>query len=160
MDRRDLEILSLLQENARISNSEIGRRLGMAPSAILERIRKLERRGAIRGYSARLDPGVLGLGLLAFIFVQADEQPGGEDLAGRLGEIPEVQEVHHIAGEDCYLVKVRCASTEDLGRLLKERLGAYPEIRRTRSIIALGTAKEDASLPVPLEEGGDANDAD
>ncbi len=148
MDQRDLHILSLLQQNARISNSEIGRRLGMAPSAILERIRKLERDGSLRGYSARVDPAALGLDLLAFIFVQADERPGGEDLGARLAELPEVQEVHHIAGEDCYLVKVRCASPEGLGKLLKERLGAFEEIRRTRSIVVLGTIKEEIGLPL------------
>jgi Lrp/AsnC family leucine-responsive transcriptional regulator len=149
MDQRDLEVLALLQDNARISNSEIGRRLGVAPSAILERIRKLERQGAIRGYTTRLDPAQLDAGLLSFIFVQADERPGGEDLGARLAEIPEVQEAHHIAGEDCYLIKVRCNSTDALGKLLKQRLGAFPEIRRTRSIIVLGTIKEEASLPIP-----------
>jgi len=155
MDQRDQEILSLLQENARISNSEIGRRLGLAPSAILERIRKLERQGTIHGYSARVDPVAVGLGLLAFIFVQADEGPGGDDLGESLAAMPGVQEVHHIAGEDCYLVKVRCGSTEALGRLLKERLGAFAEIQRTRSIIVLGTIKEQATLPISLPQEGE-----
>jgi len=149
MDQKDLDILALLQANARISNSEIGRRLGLAPSAILERIRKLERQDAIRGYSARIDPAAVGLGLLAFIFVQANEGPGSGDLGAALAAIPGVQEVHHIAGEDCYLVKVRCGSTEALGVLLRDRLGAFPEIERTRSIVVLGTIKEDAELPVP-----------
>jgi len=160
MDQRDLDILALLQDNGRISNSEIGRRLGVAPSAILERIRKLERQGAIRGYSAKLDADQLGLGLLSFIFVQADERPGGADLGGRLAAIPEVQEVHHIAGEDCYLIKVRCRSTEALGKLLKQRLGAFEEVRRTRSIVVLGTIREESSLPLPAgaAEGRDDRD--
>ena len=60
-----------------------------------------------------------------------------------------MQEVHHIAGEDCYLLKVRCASTGDLGRFLQEELGAFAAIRRTRTTIALGTVKEGLELPVP-----------
>jgi Lrp/AsnC family leucine-responsive transcriptional regulator len=149
MDDRDLRILDLLQSDARMSNAEIARSLGIAASAVLERVRKLERRGVIRGYAARLDPRALGHALLAFIYVQADERPGGEGLGERLARVPEVQEVHHIAGEDCYLVKVRCASPEALGRLLKEGIGALAEVRRTRTTVVLGTIKESLALAVP-----------
>lgn len=148
LDERDLQILTLLQADGRRSNSEIARSLGIAPSAVLERVRKLERRGVIRGYSARLDPASLDQALLAFVFVQADERPGGGALGVRLAELPGVQEVHHVAGEDCYLVKVRCASTAALGRLLREKFGAIPSVRRTRSTIVLGTRKETLALPV------------
>lgn len=147
-DERDRRILGFLQEDARLSNAEIARDLGIAPSAVLERIRKLERSGAIRGYSARLDPEQLGAGLLAFVFVQVDERLSDESAAERIAALPEVQEVHHVAGEDCYLVKVRCASTAALGRLLREEFGAIANVRRTRSTIVLGTRKETWTLPV------------
>lgn len=150
MDERDLQILTLLQQDARTSNAEIARRLGVAPSAVLERIRKLERRGIVRGYTARLDARALGHHLLAFVFVQADEQPGGEGLGVRLSALPEVQEVHHIAGEDCYLVKVRCASPEALGRLLREGFGTFREVRRTRTTVVLETIKEGCEVPIPV----------
>jgi Lrp/AsnC family leucine-responsive transcriptional regulator len=149
LDERDLQILALLQADGRRSHSEIARSLGVAPSAVLERVRKLERRGVIRGYAARLDPASLEQALLAFVFVQADERPGGGDLGTRLAELPGVQEVHHVAGEDCYLVKVRCASPEALGRLLREDLGALSEVRRTRTTVALGTIKESTALRFP-----------
>src|SRR5437660_10838154 len=145
-DDTDLAILRLLQENARISNAEIGRRIEMVPSAILERIRKLEARGLIRGYEPRLSPQALGLGLLAFVFVRADERVGGMGTGELLAQVPEVQEVHHIAGEDCYLVKVRVADTEALGRLLRDRFGAIHEVRSTRTTIVLSTLKETAQL--------------
>ena len=159
LDDRDLQILDLLQRDARISNAQLGRTLGMAPSAVLERIRKLVRRGVIQGYAARLDPAQIERGLLAFIFVQADEAPGGEDLGVQLARIPGVQEVHHVAGEDCYLVKVRCASTEMLGRLLKEYVSPLPEVRRTRTTVVLGTVRESWELPLPPagEEVSDAS---
>jgi Lrp/AsnC family transcriptional regulator, leucine-responsive regulatory protein len=148
IDNRDVRILELLQEDARRSNAEIARDLGIAPSAVLERIRKLERTGVIQGYSARLAPEALGAELLAFVFVQADERLGDESAAARLAELPEVQELHHVAGEDCYLAKVRCASPTALGRLLREQFGAIPQVKRTRSTIVLGTKKETLALRV------------
>lgn len=148
IDETDREILSLLQEDARRSNADVARRLGMAASGIHERIKKLEARGLIRGYRALLDPKPLGRGLLAFVFVRSDELPGESITGDRLCEIPEVLEVHHIAGEDCYLAKVRCADTESLGRLLRERFGTLPSVRSTRTTIALGTLKDDGRLPL------------
>jgi Lrp/AsnC family leucine-responsive transcriptional regulator len=151
-DEIDLKILELLQEDARIANAEIARRVGMAPSAILERIRKLEARGVLAGYAARIDPHALGLGLLAFVFVRAEGRVWESTAAERLAGIPGVQEVHHIAGEDCYLVKVRAADTEDLGRLLRERFAAVANVRSTRTTVVLATVKESARLPLPAEE--------
>ena len=148
IDKKDTGILLILQKDARTSNAEIARRLGIAPSAVLERIRKLEERGVIRGYTARIDPDALDAGLLAFVFVQTElrtERKAGQFLAS----LPEVQEVHHIAGEDCYLVKVRCSSTQDLGRLLEKEIGASVSVTRTRTTIALGTLKETSALRIP-----------
>src|SRR5437867_2374213 len=132
LDAVDHKILRILQANARTPNADIARRLGLAPSAILERIRKLERRGVIRGYEARIDAPMLRVGLVAFVFVRADERVGATAVGKSLAAIEEVQEVHHIAGEDCYLVKIRAADTEALGRLLRERFGAIRAIKSTR----------------------------
>lgn len=148
IDDIDMQIANILQHDARTSNAEIARQLGMAPSAIFERIRKLEARGVIQGYHAALDPRALDLGLLAFVFVRADERPGVGAAGHELARLPEVQEVHHIAGEDCYLVKVRVADTEALGHLLRERFGRIECVRSTRTTIVLSTLKETASLPV------------
>ena len=151
MDRR---ILSLLQQDARLPNAEIARRVGMAPSATLERLRKLEERGVIRGYEVRLDPRKLGLGLTAFIFVRAQGSKSGElDTGERLGQHPNVLEVHHIAGEDCYLVKVRAVDTEDLGRMLSRDISTIPNVVSTRTTIVLGTLKESTRIPVPGQPG-------
>jgi Lrp/AsnC family leucine-responsive transcriptional regulator len=152
IDTVDSKILSILQNDARTSNAEIARRLGMAPSAILERIRKLESRGLIAGYEARLNPRALEHGLLAFIYVRADERIGSREIGEQLGAIPEVQEVHHIAGEDCYLLKVRVADTDALGDLLRVRFGPIEPIRSTRTTIVLSTIKETAQIPLPSRE--------
>jgi Lrp/AsnC family leucine-responsive transcriptional regulator len=149
IDAVDAKILSIIQSNGRISNAEIARQVDMAPSAILERIRKLESRGVIQGYTAQLDPKALDLGLLAFVFVRADERVGDEAAGRQLAAIPEALEVHHVAGEDCYLVKVRAESPEALGRILRERFGAIPNVRTTRTTIVLSSVKESTELPVP-----------
>ena len=153
IDEMDRRILSLLQQDARLPNAEIARRVGMAPSATLERLRKLEERGVIRGYEVRLDPRKLGLGLTAFIFVKTQSKAGEADSGERLKQHPNVLEVHHIAGEDCYLVKVRAIDTEDLGRLLSRDISTIPNVASTRTTIVLGTLKESARIPVPEEPG-------
>jgi Lrp/AsnC family leucine-responsive transcriptional regulator len=147
IDGTDTDILKILQSNSRTSNAEIARQVGLAPSAVFERIRKLEERGVIEGYGARLNPKVMGVPLLAFVFVRADDKRADET-AARVAAIPEVLEVHDVAGEDCLLVKVRAADTEALGRLLRERLGAIDSITSTRTTIVLETIKESSALPI------------
>jgi Lrp/AsnC family leucine-responsive transcriptional regulator len=148
MDDIDRKIVDMLQENARIPNAEIARRVNMAPSAVLERIKKLEERRVIREYSTRLDPAAVGLGLLAFVAVKADYSDS-DDTGQRLAAIPGVLEVHNVAGDDCYLVKVRTRDTEQLGRLLSEQFRNIPTIQSTKTTIVLATVKETSSLPLP-----------
>ena len=148
MDLIDQEILACLQDNARCTNANIARCVGMAPSAVLERIRKLERKGIVQSYEARLDPEAVGLGLLAFLFVRAAGGPADSGTAERLAEIPEVLEVHHIAGEDYFLLKVRTDSPRGLRRILTEEIGGLGTVVSTRSTIVLVTVKESALLPL------------
>lgn len=154
MDEIDLQILSLLQADARVGNAEISRRVGLAASAVHERIRKLEQRGVVRGYHARLDPEALGRGLLAFISVQVDDRLTEGTTGAQLALLPQVQEVHHIAGEDCFLVKLRVHDTDALSALLRDRMGAIPTIKSTRTTIVLHTTKETARLPLAQARAG------
>lgn len=153
LDDVDVKILNFLQDNARETQADIARAVGLAPSAVLERIRKLETRGVIRGYSARLDPKVMGQGMLAFVAVRSDEGPAEYTVDRQLAALPEVLEVHHVAGEDCYLVKVRAKDAEQLGILLRARIGRIPGVRSTRTTIVLETVKETSSLPIPMAQG-------
>lgn len=158
IDATDLQILKILQSNARTANAEIARQVGMAPSAILERIRKLEQRGVIQGYETRIDPEAFGLSLLAFVAVRSEERVGDKRTGVRLAEIPEVQEVHHIAGEDCYLIKVRVPDAKSLGRLLRERLGSIGSVRSTRTTVVLETLRESALIPLDASEASPGED--
>jgi Lrp/AsnC family leucine-responsive transcriptional regulator len=146
VDHLDVRILEILQANARETQADIARDVGLAPSAVLERVRKLEARGVIRGYSALVDPRAVALPLLAFVAVRSDEVGAEDRVAHALAEIPEVLEVHHVAGEDCYLVKVRARDAEDLGVLLRTRFGRIPGVRSTRTTIVLETMKETPRL--------------
>jgi Lrp/AsnC family leucine-responsive transcriptional regulator len=148
IDDTDREILKILQQNARISNAEIARQVGMAPSAILERIRKLESRGVILGYEARLNPEALGLGLLAYVSVRSSDMSSELRTGQLLAAIDGVQEVHHIAGEDCFLVKVRVRDARTLGQLLRERIGSTGGVVFTRTTIVLETLHETTHLPL------------
>ncbi len=150
--------MNILQENARTSNAEIARQVGLAPSAVFERIRKLEERRVIRGYRADINPKVLGLAQLAFTFVRSNDRPGGVETGEKLAEIPEILEVHHVAGEDCFLIKARARDAEALGRLLRERLGAVATISSTRTTIVLETVKETATLPLTGTEAESEED--
>lgn len=149
LDATDLKILALLQGDARTSNAEIARKVGLVPSAIFQRVRKLQSQGTILSHEARIDPTAVGCGLTAFVFVTADERVGSLDVGARLARLPEVQEVHQVAGEDCYLVKVKVADPGDLGRLLRERVGTIASVRATRTTIVLQTVKETGKVPLP-----------
>ena len=148
IDSIDVKILSLLQKDARISNAEIARQLNMAPSGILERIRKLKERGIIEGYVTCLNPKVLNMDLLAYVFIKTNEKREKWDVAEMVAEIPEVLEIHDIAGEDCYLVKLRTKNTEALYELLRTKFGSIPSIASTRTTIVLRTIKETTMLPL------------
>ena len=146
IDNIDRQILNIIQQDARIANAEIARQVGLAASAVLERIRKLEERGIIRGYSTEIDASAVGYGLTAFVAVRTHECCNETDAF--LAEIPEVLEVHDVAGEDSYLLKVRVRDTEDLSRLLRQKLKNVPNVASTKTTVVLGTIKEKTTLPL------------
>jgi Lrp/AsnC family leucine-responsive transcriptional regulator len=149
LDKTDLHILRLMQENARISNADLARELGMAPSGVLERVKKLEQKKVILQYTTRLNPVALQQKMLAFIFMKAADGPSCEETTLELAKIPEVQEVHHIAGEDCYLVKIRTYDSASLMHLLRNSISKIPNLLSTRTTIVLETVKEQQQLVIP-----------
>lgn len=151
LDQVDREILGLLQGNARISNADIARELSMAPSAVLERVKKLEQKNTILQYTTRLNPSALHQNLLAYVFIKASDVIGCNDTASALAAIPEVQEVHHVAGDDCYLVKVRTYDSASLMELMRNSIGKIPNILSTRTTIVLETVKEQQQLVIPTK---------
>ncbi|MEO5891030.1 MAG: Lrp/AsnC family transcriptional regulator [Ferruginibacter sp.] len=149
LDKVDLSILRLMQENARISNADLARELNMAPSGVLERVKKLEQKNVILQYTTRLNPAPLQQKLLAFVFMKAADGLGCSTTGKELAKIPEVQEVHHIAGEDCYLVKIRTADSASLMELMRNQFSKLKNILSTRTTIVLETVKEQQQLIIP-----------
>ena len=148
IDEISLKILKILQKKARIPNVEVARQVGMAPSAVLERIRKLEKMGLIDGYEVRLNPERFGKAQVAFINVHVDGIVDAQQLVNTLAEIAQVQEIHYVAGGDSYLLKVRETDTKALGRLVRERIAALKGVRSTDTTIVMNTFKESARIPI------------
>jgi Lrp/AsnC family transcriptional regulator, leucine-responsive regulatory protein len=148
LDAISLDILKILQEKARIPNIEVSRQVGLAPSAVLERIRKMEKQGIIDGYEVRLNPERFHRTLVAFVHVQTTTAASAE-VGQQLAHIPEVQEVHFVAGDDCYLVKVRTADTLSLSLLLQDRIAAISGVISTKTETVLSTIKETSRIPLP-----------
>lgn len=148
LDDIDRKILEILQADGRTTNVDLARQVGMAPSAVFERVRRLEQRGVITGYAARVNPKAVDRPLLAYVLVRSDERIGTSSSGEALAKLPEVLEVHHVAGQDSYLVKVRVKDPEALGKLLRDRFGAIESVRSTQSIIALDTFKDTWALSI------------
>jgi Lrp/AsnC family leucine-responsive transcriptional regulator len=142
------KILGILQRKARIPNVEVARQVNMAPSAVLERIRKLESQGYIDGYEVRLNPRRFNRPLVVFVFVEIRDLACRAPVGQALSQIPAIQEIHFIAGPDRFLVKLRVADADELNPLLQEDIGRIDGIHRTGTHIVLSTIKETANIPI------------
>jgi len=118
IDATDARILELLQRDGREPYAEVGQAVGMSGPSVHERVKKLEARGVIRGYSALVDPTLLGYSVLAFISIKQVPGTIATDMTGDFIAIDEIEECHHLAGEADYLLKVRAADTRHLERVL------------------------------------------
>ncbi|MFZ5569545.1 MAG: Lrp/AsnC family transcriptional regulator [Thermodesulfobacteriota bacterium] len=148
IDEIGIKILNILQGQARIPNVEVARQVGMAPSAVLERIRKLEKQGVIDGYEVRLNPEFFRRSLVAFVLLRTDPADGTKDWGLCFSALPEVQEVHFLSGLDGYLLKVRTADHRELERLLREKILPLAPVRSHKTHIVLSTQKETAKIPL------------
>lgn len=152
LDKIDLQILNLMQANARVSNADLARELEMAPSAVLERVKKLEQREIIQRYNAAINPQAVNQKLLAFMFIKTSEGLGVDvKISTSLSKLPQVQEVHHVAGEDCFLVKIRTEDAASLMALMRTKIKSIPGVVSTKTTIVLETVKEEQQLVIPKE---------
>lgn len=147
LDDTDRRIIALLQNDARMTNAAIGAKVGLTAPSVFERIRKLEQRGVIRGYSAVVDPIALGKVMTAFIRLTAADDEKYTTGVEALRDDPDVLECYHVAGEDCFIVKTRVADPAELEALLS-RIRSKITIQRSVTMIALSTIKEDTPLNI------------
>lgn len=144
LDERDLEIIAALQEDARATYADIGRRVRLAPSSVHDRVRKLEQIGAIVGYRAIVEPRALGLDVTALVAVTPLDPTQPDDLPERVGGFPEVEDCYSVAGEANYILKVRTRTTGDLEDLIR-RLREKGEVQ-TRTTVVLSIPFEGRPL--------------
>jgi Lrp/AsnC family transcriptional regulator, leucine-responsive regulatory protein len=147
VDEIDKKIISILQKNARTSNADIAKSVGLVPSAVLERVRKLEKRNVIQGYEARVSPKSMDLGMTSFVWVDSNEKVGSVRVGEELAELPEIQEVHYMTGENYYFLKVRVRDTDEQTRLI-EKMGEIDGIVSVRTVLVLKTVKETLELGI------------
>jgi Lrp/AsnC family transcriptional regulator, leucine-responsive regulatory protein len=148
MDPIDLVLLRMLQQNGRVSQHDLARAVALSAPAVAERLRKLEERGVIAGYTVLLDPQALGVELAAFISVGVAGSRHFSTFRARVEEQTEITECHAITGEASHLLKVRVASARDLEDLLAT-IQSWPGVQWTRTSVVLSTVKETWSVPLP-----------
>jgi Lrp/AsnC family transcriptional regulator, leucine-responsive regulatory protein len=154
LDRIDRHILTLLRQDGRMSHAAIAKLVGLSGPAVHERIRKLESKGVIAGYTAVLDPQALGRDHVAFVMVtlsEGNEFAVDDPIVARICDEPDVLEFHRIAGQDCYLIKIRTATNKDLEQVLR-RIRSIRGVARTRTTICLSTELESPTIEVPAAE--------
>jgi Lrp/AsnC family leucine-responsive transcriptional regulator len=144
VDRRDLEIIAALQEDARATYADVGRRVGLSASSVHERVRKLEHARVIRGYRAVVDAESVGLFVTALVAVSPLDPTQPDDLPERVEDFPEVQDCFSVAGESNYILKVRTRTTGHLEELIR-RLREKGEVQ-TRTTVVLSTPFEGRPL--------------
>jgi Lrp/AsnC family leucine-responsive transcriptional regulator len=149
----DSKIIRHLMANARATWSELGALLKLSAPASADRVRRLEEKGVIKGYFAAVDPEAVGYGMAALISVSLSTSEARMDFLSRIQELGEVLECHHVAGDEDYILKVRCCTTRDLERLISHDLKSVAGVSKTRTTVILSTIKETSILPISVGEG-------
>lgn len=153
LDAIDLAILARLQQHGRETNAGLARRVGLTPPAVLDRVRRLEDAGVIRGYRADLDPEALGFGLTVLLTIRLDHHGRAAVHAFRdaVAGLDEVVECHYVTGSADFLLKVRARDVRDYRRLLESSISTLPGVRQVESAVVLETFKDsrDVALGPP-----------
>lgn len=134
--------------DGRVSWADLGRELDLSPAATAERVKRLERNGVIKGYTAIVDADAVGLGVSAFVFVTLESPGARKKFLGVASALPDVLEAHHVTGDHDYLLRVRAADLKALDTLINEELKKGGGIVRSHTTIVLGTTKETTELPL------------
>ena len=150
LDRKDRQILHLLQESGRLSSAELARRVNLSAPGLQKRLKKLERNGCIDRYVALVNREALGLDVLCFAQVTLTRHQSDcvTQFCDRVRGLPEVLECHHLSGEFDYLLKVVVANHRHLAQFLSEQISQIPGVDRIRTSIVLDEIKVSTSLPL------------
>ncbi|MGI8693764.1 MAG: Lrp/AsnC family transcriptional regulator [Geodermatophilaceae bacterium] len=133
----DRQIIRVLSEDGRLSYTDLAERVGLSVSAVHQRVRRLEARGAIRGYAARVDPDALGLPLTAFVSIHPNDSSAPDDAPERLAHLSAIEACYSVAGVESYILKVRVASPVALEGLLQDIRAAAGVSTHTTVVLSI-----------------------
>jgi Lrp/AsnC family transcriptional regulator, leucine-responsive regulatory protein len=155
LDKIDLKILQILQENSKITNLDLSKKIGLSPAPTLERVKKLEQGDIIQSYHAMVNPLLLGLNVKTFIAVSLawKRENALNSFLTKILDIPEIVECYIITGEADFLMKVVCKDIPTYEQLLFKTLSQIEEIERLRTLMTLSTVKDSKILPFDYEDG-------
>ena len=150
LDRTDRQILNCLQSDGRISNVDLARKVNLTATPCIERVKRLERQGYIRGYTALLNPELVDASLL--VFVEIDLSHNSPDAFKRFREearrLPEIMDCHLVSGNFDYLIKARVRDMKAYRKLLGEKILSLPGVNTSRSYVVMEEVKETTHLPL------------
>ena len=150
LDRIDKRILEVLQDDGRISNVKLARKVNLTPTPCLERVKRMERDGYIKGYTALLDPELLDASLLVFAEISLTHTARDvfREFRREARELPEVLDCHLVSGNFDYLIKARVRDMQEYRAFLAEKILALPGVNGSRSYVVMEQVKETTRLPV------------
>ena len=150
LDRIDRRILECLQKDGRISNVKLARLVNLTPTPCIERVKRLERQGYIRGYSAVLDPEMVNAGLLVFVEINLSHtSPDAfRQFRDEARKLPEIMDCHLVSGNFDYLIKARVSDMKAYRELLGEKILSLPGVNGSRSYVVMEEVKETLNLPL------------
>lgn len=154
MDKIDQYTLKALQKDGRKKNSDLARETGLAPSTMLDRVKKLEEKGILKGYRAVIDPEKLGLNVQGFVCISLDRHNVKDirNLEKEIKQIPNVRACYHIAGRFDYLLHVVAHSLNGLGDVIKDKLATIPGMGKIETFLVYSEIKPDGGWPIDAAE--------
>ncbi|MFZ9504162.1 MAG: Lrp/AsnC family transcriptional regulator [Cyclobacteriaceae bacterium] len=155
LDDTDRKILELLQQDSNITNAQLAHAIGLSPAPTLERVKKLEHSGVIKGYHARVDAAAVGIGVSTFVLVnlKGHNKENITRFTKAIAEIPEVVECHHVTGQADFMLRIVCADIPAYQSLMLERVTNIDVVDNMQSMVILSTFKDSNVIPVKSDNG-------
>ena len=150
LDQIDKKILAILQKNAKITNAQLSKEIGLSPAPTLERVKKLEQTGVIQSYHAKLDPSKIGLGVSTFVHVglKGHNKENINTFLNAIQGIDEITECHHVTGSGDFVLKIIAPDINSYQKLMLEQVSEISVVDNLQSMVILSTLKETKSMPV------------
>ncbi|WPP52609.1 Lrp/AsnC family transcriptional regulator [Catalinimonas niigatensis] len=154
LDKVDKKILEILQRNAKITNAQLSKEIGLSPAPTLERVKKLEQSGVIDSYHAKLNTSKIGLGISTFVQIKltGHDKESIRTFISAINKIDEVIECHHVTGSSDFILRVIAKDIASYQQLMLDKVNEVPVVDSLQSLVILSTFKDSKALPIPEEE--------